>query len=76
MSDLPFHLRGQIVTQADRDTVREETAQSMRDEIEADRVDFDERTLRLKALRLARDAKLKSQQLAGRIRLRAGPRRS
>ena len=76
MSDPPFHLRGQIVTQVDRDTVREETAQSMRDEIEADRVDFDERTLRLKALRLARDAKLKSQQLAGRIRLRAGPRRS
>ena len=76
MSDLPFHLRGQIVTQADRDTVREETAQNIRDEIEADQVDFDERTLRLKALRLARDAKLKSQQLAGRIRLRAGPRRS
>ena len=76
MSGLPFDLSGQLMAQALRDAVREENAKNIRDEMEAERVDFDERTVRLKALRTARDAKLKIQQLARRIRIRPTPRRS
>ena len=76
MSGLPFHLLGHIVTLTNRDAIREENAKNIRDEIEAEQVDFDERTVRLKALRTARDAKLKIQQLARRERIRPTPRRS
>ncbi len=76
MSDIPFNFRGQLVTPASREAISEANAQTIRDEIEAGRVDFDERTVRLKALRTARDAKLKIQQLARRIRIRPSHRRS
>ncbi|MCJ2125867.1 hypothetical protein [Methylobacterium sp. J-077] len=76
MSNLPFHLLGHIATLADRNVFREENAQNIRDEVEAERIDFDERTMRLKALRTARDAELKIRQLARPIKLRPGPRRS
>ena len=76
MSGLPFDLSGQLMAQAVRDAVREENAKTIRDEMEAERVDFDERTLRLKALRTARDAKFKAEQPARRVSLRPRPRGS
>jgi hypothetical protein len=76
MSNLPFNLRSQLVTPASREAISKENAQTVRDEIEAERVDFDDRTVRLKALRTARDAKLKIEQLARRLSIRPGPRRT
>jgi hypothetical protein len=76
MSNLPFNLRSQLVTPASREAISEANAQTVRDEIEAERVDFDDRTVRLKALRTARDAKLKIEQLARRLSIRPGPRRT
>ena len=76
MSNLPFNLRGQLVTPASREAISEANAQTVRDEIEAERVDFDDRTVRLKALRTARDAKLKIEQLARRLSIHPGPRRT
>jgi hypothetical protein len=76
MSNLPFNLRGQLVTPASREAISEANAQTVRDEIEAEQVDFDERTVRLKALRTARDTKLKIEQLARRIRICPDPRRT
>jgi hypothetical protein len=76
MSNLPFNLRSQLVTPASREATSKANAQTVRDEIEAERVDFDDRTVRLKALRTARDAKLKIEQLARRIKIRPGPRRN
>ncbi len=76
MSGLPYHLVGHIVTLADRDAIREENAQNIRDEMDAAQIDFDERTVRLKALRTARDAKLKVQQLARRTKIRPGSRKT
>lgn len=76
MSIVPVHLLGHIVTLADRDEFRKENAKNICDEIEAERVDFDERTMRLKALRTARDTKLKIQQLARRIKIRPSLPRS
>lgn len=76
MSNLPFNLRGQLVTPAFRESISEANAQTVRDEIEAERVDFDDRTVRLKALRMARDTKLKIEQLARRIWIRPDPRRT
>ena len=76
MSDIPYNLRGQLVTPSSREAISEANSQTIRDEIEAGRVDFDARTVRLKTLRTARDATLKIQQLARRIRIRPGSRRS
>lgn len=76
MSNLPFNLRSQLVTPSSREALSKANAQTVRDEIEAEQVDFDERTVRLKALRTTRDAKFKIQQLARRIRIRPSPRRS
>jgi hypothetical protein len=59
MSNLTFNFRGQLVTPASREAISETNAQTVRDEIEAERVDFDDRTVRLKSLRMARDTKLK-----------------
>lgn len=70
MSGLPFDLSGQIMAQAVRDAVRKENAKTISDEMEAERLDFDERTVRLKALRMARDAKFKAEQPARLVRLR------
>ena len=76
MSNLPFNLRSQLVTPASREAISEANAQTVRDEIEAAQVDFDDRTVRLKELRTARDAKLKIEQLARRLRIRPEPRRT
>ncbi|MCJ2015603.1 hypothetical protein [Methylobacterium sp. J-076] len=62
MSNLPFHLRIQLGTLASRITTLEATAQVIRDESEAAKVNFNELTARLRALRSARDAEIKVRE--------------
>jgi hypothetical protein len=76
MPNIPFNLRGQLVTPSSREEVLQANAQTIRDETEASQVDFDERTMRLKSLRLARDADVKKSNSVRRIGPRAALRAS
>ncbi len=74
MSRVPFNIRGQLETPSSREEVSKANAQTIRDETTASQVDFDERTVRLRSLRLARDANVKESSSVGRVGPRAAPR--
>ncbi|WP_267361473.1 hypothetical protein, partial [Methylobacterium sp. GC_Met_3] len=74
MSRVPFNIRGQLETPSSREEISKANAETIRDETTASQVDFDERTVRLKSLRLARDANLKERGSAHRVGSSATPR--
>jgi hypothetical protein len=67
MSNIPFNLRGQLVTPSSREEISQANAQIIRDETEASQVNFDERTTRLRSLRLARDADFNVNNLVRKV---------
>jgi hypothetical protein len=58
MSDLPSHLRDRAETKAARAADRERNAQEVWAQVEAEQRAREEKTERLKALRLAQETKL------------------
>jgi hypothetical protein len=70
MPNIPFNLRRQLVTPSSREEISQANAQTIRDETEASQSSFNERTMRLRSLRLARDVDLKESSLVRKV----GPR--
>jgi hypothetical protein len=54
MPNMPAHLRGHLVTPSSREEIFEANARTIRDEVEEQKVLFDELTAHLKNLRKAR----------------------
>lgn len=76
MSRVPFNIRKQLVTPSSREEILRANSQTIRHEIEASQVDFDERTISLRSLRLARDTDLRKNNSVGGLGIRAAPRTS
>lgn len=73
MFRVPYNIRGQLVTSISREEISLANAQIIREETEASRVDFEERTMLLRSLRLARDVDLEGKISIGKVRPHAAP---
>lgn len=55
MSKLPFNARGQLSTPTARDAARQQQAEQAQKEFDAEKREMEERTAKLRAMRLARE---------------------